>query len=74
MHIKEFINQLSKLRKKHPEAQIFFMTDTTENGLFSIQHVVMCYAKNEEIQNNNIKEDTCIKEPKEGYSAVIVIG
>ena len=74
MHIKEFIKQLSKLRKKHPEAQIFFMTDTTENGILPLENIVMCYAKDEDIQNNNIKENSCIKQSKDGYSAIIVVG
>lgn len=70
----DLIKSLNKFKKRNPNAPVFFMTDTTENGILPLENIVMCYAKNEEIQNNNIKEDTCIKEPKEGYSAVIVIG
>ena len=50
------------------------MTDTTENGILPLENIVMCYAKDEDIQNNKIKENSCIKQSKDGYSAIIVVG
>ncbi len=70
----DLIKSLNKFKKRNPNAPVFFITDTTENGILPLENIVMCYAKDEDIQNNNIKENSCIKQSKDGYSAIIVVG
>lgn len=70
----DLIRSLNKLKKRNPDAPVFFITDITEDGILPLENIGMCYAKDEEIQNNSIKENSCIKQPEDGYSAIIVVG
>lgn len=74
MIIKDLIRKVNKLNKKHPEARVFFLTESSEVGFISTERVVLAYAPVQQIEQNEIKEDDCIKDPQEGYGPIIVLG
>ena len=71
---KDVIRTLNKYNKKHPQAIVHFLTDPTEVGFMPIGKIVLAYAPIQQIEQNNIKEDDCVKDPQEGYEAIIVLG
>lgn len=71
---KDLIRKLNKFNKKHPEAKTFFLTESSERGFISANNIVLAYAPIQQIEQNNIKEDDCVKDPQEGYEAIIVLG
>lgn len=72
MLLKDLIRDLTKIKKKHPEAPVYLFGD--KGDLENVQHTVVCYAPSESVQNNTVSADVCQKDYSEGYETVIVIG
>lgn len=73
MLVKDLLRELTKIKKKHPEAKTYIF-GAGLNNLESIVHVVQCYAPLDLVQNDTVTSDDCIKQLEEGYVPVIVIG
>ena len=71
---KDFIRIINKYNKKHPEAIVHYLTDLNEIGFLSVGKVVLAYAPEQQIKDNSINTDDCVKDPQEGFSPIIVIG
>lgn len=73
MLVKDLLRELTKIKKKHPEAKTYIFGDGL-NNLESISRIVQCYAPLDLVQNDTVTSESCIKDFQEGYSPVIVIG
>lgn len=73
MLVKDLLRELTKIKKKHPEAKSYIFGSGL-NNLESINHVVYGYAPLDLVQNDTLTSDDCVKQPAEGYVPVIVIG
>lgn len=72
MKLNDFVRELSRLKKKHPQANVYLFGETGD--LEQIQHIALAYAPQDIIQENNVTADECIKQPLENYQPVIIIG
>lgn len=74
MKSKDFIRILNKYNKKHPEANVYFLTDLTESNLVSIEKTGLVFAPETQVNENNINPEDCIKEFSEDYVPIIILG
>lgn len=72
MKLTDLVRDLSRLKKKYPQANVYLFGET--NDLEQVQHIALAYAPQNIIQENKITADDCVKQPLENYEPVIVIG
>ena len=71
---KDFIKILNKYNKKFPEAFVYFLTDLTETNFIGISKTGVVYAPVEQVNQNKINPEDCLKESSEGYVPIIILG
>ena len=72
MKLNDFVRELSRLKKKYPQANVYLFGGT--NDLEQIQHIALAYAPQNIIQENKVTADDCVKQLLDNYEPVIVIG
>jgi uncharacterized protein YukJ len=72
MLIKDFVRELTKIKKKNPEAPVYIFGD--KGDLEVVENIVVCYAPQDLVQNNTVMADHCVKEMQDNYLPVIVVG
>lgn len=70
---KDFIRILNKYNK-NSEASVYFLTDLTETNFIGISKTGVVYAPVEQVNQNKINPEDCLKESSEGYVPIIILG
>lgn len=71
---KDLIRILNKYNKKHPEANVYFLTDSTEIDFINVEKTGVVFAPEDQMKQNKIDPDDCIKDHRDGYVPVIILG
>ena len=72
MLLKDLIRELNSIKKKHPEAHVYIFGEA--NDLERVEHIAMCYAPKDLVQNNAVTAQSCTRKPTEDSVLIVAIG